>query len=85
MNHKNYLSNNMSLLQLMKITGSVSLVTMLALSGRGVTEAQEVNELSTNRLSLEPININYNDTFFLIVINVNTIFSSNPSRRKRLF
>lgn len=62
MDHKNYLSNNMSLPQLMKITGSVSLVTMLALSGRGVTEAQETNEFSTNRLNIEPVNINYNDT-----------------------
>ncbi len=62
MDHKNYLSNNMSLPKLMKITGSVSLVTMLALSGRGVTEAQEINEFSSNRLNLEPININYNDT-----------------------
>ena len=62
MDYKNCLSNSMSLPQLMKITGSVSLVTMLALSGRGVTEAQEINELSTNRLNIEPININYNDT-----------------------
>ena len=63
MDHKNYLSNNMSLQQLMKITGSVSLVTMLALSGQNVTQAQEVSELSfTNRSDLEPISINYKDT-----------------------
>ena len=62
MDHKNYLSNNMSLPQLMKITGSVSLITMLVLSGQGTTEAQQINEFSTNRLNLEPLNINYNDT-----------------------
>ena len=48
MDHKNYLSNNMSLPQLMKITGSVSLITMLVLSGQGTTEAQQINEFSTH-------------------------------------
>ena len=62
MDFKNCLSNSMSLPQLMKITGSVSLVTMLALSGQGVTDAQEISEFSSNRLNLEPLNINYNDT-----------------------
>ncbi len=62
MDHKNCLSNSMSLPQLMKITGSVSLVTMLILSGQGTTEAQEINEFSSSRLNLEPINVNYNDT-----------------------
>jgi len=53
----------MSLAQLMKITGSVSLVTMLALTGRDVTQASEASVASvTNRLDLEPISINYKDT-----------------------
>lgn len=62
MDYKNYLSNNMSLNQLMKITGSVSLVTLLAFSQRGVLQAEEVVVPTTNRVNLEPININYNDT-----------------------
>lgn len=62
MDHKNYLSNNMSLNQLMKITGSVSLVTLLAFSQRGVLQAEEVVVPTTNRVNLEPINVNYNDT-----------------------
>lgn len=62
MDHKNYLSNNMTLNQLMKITGSVSLVTMLALTQRGVLQAEEVTVPTTNRVNLEPINVNYNDT-----------------------
>ena len=62
MDHKNYLSNNMTLNQLMKITGSVSLVTMLALTQRGVLQAEEVVVPTTNRVNLEPINVNYNDT-----------------------
>lgn len=62
MHYKNYLGNNMSLNQLMKITGSVSLVTLLAFSQRGVLQAEEVVVPTTNRVNLEPININYNDT-----------------------
>ena len=62
MQYKNYLGNNMSLNQLMKITGSVSLVTLLAFSQRGVLQAEEVVVPTTNRVNLEPININYNDT-----------------------
>ena len=62
MDHKNYLSNNMSLNQLMKITGSVSLVTMLALTQRGVLQAEETTTPTTNRVNLEPISVNYNDT-----------------------
>lgn len=62
MDHKNYLSNNMTLNQLMKITGSVSLVTMLALTQRGVLQAEETTTPTTNRVNLEPISVNYNDT-----------------------
>lgn len=62
MDHKNYLSNNMTLNQLMKITGSVSLVTMLALTQRGILQAEEVTAPTTNRVNLEPISVNYNDT-----------------------
>ena len=62
MDYKNYLSNNMTLNQLMKITGSVSLVTMLALTQRGVLQAEETTTPTTNRVNLEPISVNYNDT-----------------------
>lgn len=62
MDHKNYLSNNMSLNQLMKITGSVSLITMLAFSQRGILQAEETVVPTTNRINLEPVNIDYNDT-----------------------
>ncbi|MGN1344851.1 MAG: NlpC/P60 family protein [Traorella sp.] len=62
MDHKNYLSNNISLQQLMKITGSVSLVTLLAFSQRGILQAQEALVPTTNRINLEPIQIDYNDT-----------------------
>ena len=62
MDHKNYLSNNMSLPQLMKITGSVSLVTMLAFSQTGVTQAQQAFEPTSNQLNTEPMNINYKDS-----------------------
>lgn len=62
MDHRNYMNNNMNLNQILKITGSVSLVTLLALSQRGALKAEEIVEPTTNRLNLEPISINYGDT-----------------------
>ena len=62
MYHKNYLSNNMSLQQLMKITGSASLVTLLAFSQSGVLKAEETKMISNvRRLDGDPVNIEYND------------------------
>ena len=72
MDHKNYLSNSMSLQQLMKITGSVSLVTMLAFSQRGILQAEEsvAPIVSYNE---EPMNINYNDTKSIANLSINIL------------
>lgn len=62
MDHKNYLNNNTNLNHILKITGSISLITLLAFSQRGVLQAEEVVVPTTTRLNLEPLNVNYNDT-----------------------
>lgn len=62
MDHKNYLNGNLNLKPILKITGSVSLVTLLAFSQKGVLQAEEIVMPTTSLLNVDPVNVGYKDT-----------------------
>lgn len=61
MDHKYYFGNNTNLNKMLKITGSVSLITVLGFSQVSYLMAEEPVVPTTSRVNLEPISVNYGD------------------------